>query len=385
MSTTSKPTRLAVALATAAAVAGLTAPAALADPPKHAATQAAIDTQRSARAAIGAGATVRDGDTMWSVTSGTRMLGQALPVGPEHRVRAGSLTKTFTAAMMLQLAEEDLVDLNASVETYLPGVVQGNGYDGRNITVRQLLNHTSGIFDYVDVALRNPQFQLRQFTLAQVAALGLANPPYFAPGQGWRYSGTNFILAGMIIEAVTKRGWIEELTARIITPLGLSTTMVPVGTKALPPGHVRGYLGRVVYLDVTQMFEPSIGGSSGGIVTSGQDATKFLQALLTGKVVPPARLAEMLTPYTGPGAPEIAYGLGISRYPLPCGGEAWGHNGLWPGYESNAVATADGRAAFTTVNVLDPFGGGSGGSALANGGGPGLLANATVTALCDKS
>ncbi|MGW0519574.1 serine hydrolase domain-containing protein [Crossiella sp. NPDC003009] len=370
--------RFGVGVVVLAAVGGLTAPAAVAAEP-HAATQAAVDQHRLSRAAIGGGATVRDGETMWSVTSGTRMLGQNLPVGAEHKVRTGSLAKTFTAAMILQLVDEGKLSLDAKVEQYLPGVVQGNGYDGNTISLRQLLNHTSGIYDYVTVALTNPQLQLRQFTLAQVAALGLANPPYFAPGQGWRYSGTNYILLGMIIEAVTKRTYPEELATRIVTPLGLTNTFVPAGTKALPPGHVRGYIGRGLYVDVTQVFEPSLGGSSGGIVTSGADATKFYQSLLGGKIVSPARLAEMLTPYTGPNAPE--YGMGIMRIPLPCGGEAWGHDGVWPGYHSMAAATTGGRAAFATVNNLDPAelaGASSSGTPASQ------LVEAVKTALCDR-
>lgn len=377
MSRTSLVSRVAVALVAAGAVGALVTPAAVAAEPTHPATQAAIDQQRVNRAAPGAGAVVRDGATMWSLTSGTRMLGQALPFGPDHKVRAGSLTKTFTATVVLQLVDEGRVDLDATVETYLPGVVRGNGYDGTTITVRQLLNHTSGIFDYVAVALQNPQLQLRTFTLAEVAALGLANPPYFAPGQGWRYSGTNFILAGMIIEAVTGRSYTDELTSRVITPLGLTNTFVPSGTKALPPGHVRGYVGRVFYLDVTQMFEPSLGGSSGGIVTSGADATRFMQALVTGSLVSRERLAEMLTPHSGPNAPVTDYGLGIMRFALPCGGEAWGHNGIWPGYESNVAATRDGRSAFVTVNVLDPV--------TMTSGGAGPVATAVTTALCDQN
>ncbi|MFC9976597.1 serine hydrolase domain-containing protein [Spirillospora sp. NPDC127200] len=370
-----------VVLAAAGAGSGLAATAADAAEPKHEATQTALDQHRLRRAAIGAGAVVRDGATMWSLTSGSRELGRSLPFGPEHRIRAGSLTKTFTAAMMMQLVDEGKVDLDASVETYLPGVVQGKGYDGDQISVRQMLNHSSGIYDYVSVALRNPQLQLRRFTLAEVARLGLDNPPYFEPGKGYQYSGTNFILAGMIIEAVTGRSYIDELTSRIIKPLGLTETFVPVGTKALPPGHVRGYLGRIVYVDVTQTFEPSLGGSSGGIVTSGADATRFMQALVTGKLTSPASLKEMLTPLKGSlGSAEGRYGQGIFSIPLPCGGEAWGHNGIWPGYESNTVATKDGRSAFVAVNVFDPFGG-----AVSNPGGATPLEQAAATALCDRN
>ncbi|SDI34348.1 D-alanyl-D-alanine carboxypeptidase [Actinokineospora alba] len=327
------------------------APAASAAEP-HAATQAAIDTLKTTNVSPGAGVVVRDGDTQWDLSSGTRALGQNLPFGPDHKVRAGSLTKSFTSAITLQLVAEGKLDLDATVETYLLGVVKGNGYDGTKITVRQLLNHTSGIADYVIPFTLNPFVHLFTHTKAEMVGWGLSVAPYFAPGTSHQYSGTNFLLAGMIIEKVTGRTYEQELDSRIITPLGLTNTYIPApGYKALPPGHVRGYVGRVVYADFTQMVEPSVGQSSGGIVTSGADATKFFQALITGKVVPAAQLAEMLK-VTGIPGPGVDYGLGLIRYPLPCGGEAYGHPGVWPGYQSVAAATTDGRSAFVVLNVL---------------------------------
>jgi D-alanyl-D-alanine carboxypeptidase len=349
MRTKSRVTRgVLLAMTVAASVA--MAPAASATS-AHAETQAAIDTLKTSNVAPGAGVVVRDGDTQWDLTSGTRALGQNLPFGPDHKVRVGSLTKSFTSAMILQLVAEGKVDLDGTVETYLPGVVKGNGYDGTKVTIRQLLNHTSGIADYVTFTF-NPFVHLFTHTKAEMVGWALTAAPYFAPGTGHQYSGTNFLLAGMIIEKVTGRTYEQELDARIITPLGLTNTYIPApGYKALPPGHVRGYVGRGVYVDFTQMIEPSVGQSSGGLVTSGGDAAKFFQALITGKVVPAAQLAEMLK-VTGIPGPGVDYALGLIRYPLPCGGEAWGHPGIWPGYQSVAAATTDGRSAFVVLNVL---------------------------------
>lgn len=350
MRTKTRGTRWGLAAVVVAASVGI-APAASANP-THAATQAALDTFKTSNLAPGAGVVVRDGDTQWDLTSGTRMLGQNLPFGPDHKIRGGSLTKPFTSAITLQLVAEGKVGLDDSVETYLPGVVAGNGYDGTKITVRQLLNHTSGIADYVIPFTLNPFVHLFTHTKAEMVGWGLSAKPYFAPGTSHQYSGTNFLLAGMIIEKVTGRTYEQELDARIITPLGLTNTYIPTpGDKSLPPGHVRGYVGRGVLVDFTQVTEPSVGQSSGGLVTTGADATKFFQALITGKVVPAAQLAEMLK-VTGIPGPGVDYALGLIRYPLPCGGEAYGHPGVWPGYQSVAAATTDGRSAFVAMNVL---------------------------------
>lgn len=352
---------------------------ALAAEPDHSETKTSLGELRANHAAIGAGVVIRDGEDIWSYSTGSRALGQDLPVGAEHKFRAGSLTKTFTATVVLQLVAEGKVELDEPVETYLPGVVQGNGYDGTKITVRQLLNHTSGIADYVPTSFL-PWVHLSQYTLADLAEWGLANPPTHAPGTANAYSGTNYVLLGMIIEKVTGNTYADEYTSRIVEPLGLENTFVPAGTKALPPGHIRGYIGRVFYIDFTQVIEPSVGGSSGGIVTSGADATKFFQALVSGELVSADLMDDLLTQNGKPG-PIANYALGISRVPIPCGdGEAWAHNGIWPGYQSMVAATADGRAASVVINVLndDLFGSSSGKPSSP-------LFGTVSTALCDQS
>lgn len=325
---------------------------ALAAGPDHSETKTSLGELRANHAAIGAGVVIRDGEDIWSYSTGSRALGQDLPVGAEHKFRAGSLTKTFTATVVLQLVAEGKVELDEPVETYLPGVP------------------TSFL----------PWVHLSQYTLADLAEWGLANPPTHAPGTANAYSGTNYVLLGMIIEKVTGNTYADEYTSRIVEPLGLENTFVPAGTKALPPGHIRGYIGRVFYIDFTQLIEPSVGGSSGGIVTSGADATKFFQALVSGELVSADLMDDLLTQNGKPG-PIANYALGISRVPIPCGdGEAWAHNGIWPGYQSMVAATADGRAASVVINVLndDLFGSSSGKPSSP-------LFGTVSTALCDQS
>ncbi|CRK61014.1 D-alanyl-D-alanine carboxypeptidase [Alloactinosynnema sp. L-07] len=325
----------------------------------HPAAQAAIEELRASYGAPGGSAVVRDGDTLWSVTTGTRELWWNLPFGPDHKVRVGSLTKPMTATIVLQLVAEGKIDLDAPVATYLPGVVTGN-YDGNVITTRQLLNHTSGIADhlpndaagYADFKYTQPQ------TMATVASWGLAKPALFAPGAGFLYSGTNYFLAGMIIEAVTGRTYTQELTDRIVTPVGLTSTFLPT-VKTLPPGHVRGYIGTGFFaVDTTELVDPSIGGPAGGLVSSGADETKFYRALFGGQLLAPAQMTQLLTPNNAPGSTAPNYGLGVDKFVLPCGGIAYGHYGVWPGYQSIAGGTLDGsRAAFAVINVFNGGGG----------------------------
>ncbi|WP_436493260.1 serine hydrolase domain-containing protein [Actinokineospora sp. HUAS TT18] len=342
----------------------LTAGTATAD--THPAAQTAIQDLRASYGAPGGSAVVRDGDTLWSVTTGTRELWWNLPFGPDHKVRVGSLSKPMTATIVLQLVAEGKINLDAPVATYIPGVVTGN-YDGNVITTRQLLNHTSGIGDhlpsdvagYADLKYTQPQ------TMATVASWGLAKPAQFAPGAGWLYSGANYFLAGMIIEAVTGRTYSQELTSRIVTPLGLTSTFLPT-VKTLPPGHVRGYIGTGIFaVDTTELVDPSIGGPAGGLVSSGADETKFYRALFGGQLLAPAQIAQLTTPNNAPGSTAPNYGLGVDKFVLPCenGAIAYGHYGVWPGYQSIAGGTANGsRAAFAVINVFN-----GGGTSSSNG------------------
>lgn len=329
---------------TAAAVTGATASAADADP--HAGTQAVVD-EFVHGGVPGAMVYARRGRAMWTVEAGTAELGTDRPIRPRDRVRVASNTKMFTASVVLQLAGEGKVDLDAPIERYLPGVVAGNGYDGDAITVRQLLAHTSGMADYVnDVLDPSADHPWRAIDLVHI---GLRHPPLFAPGTGWAYSNTGYLVLGMLVEAVTGNGIGAEITDRIIRPLGLAHTSYPeAGDRTVPGPHAHGYYafpGRPV-ADVTEL-EPSIPGAAAALISTGPDLTRFARALLAGRIVAPAQLAQMRTtvPAEGPD-----YGLGIREIPLPCGGTAWGHAGDMPGFDSFTAATEDGRAVFVVVN-----------------------------------
>jgi D-alanyl-D-alanine carboxypeptidase len=284
------------------------------------------------------------------------------PVPRDGQVRIGSNTKTFTAVVVLQLAGEGRIDLDATVEHYLPGVVRGNGNDGGRITVRQLMQQMSGLPDYDDVLFTKPQdlvgLSHSYYEPRRLVDAALTQPPHFAPGAKWEYSNTNYILAGLIAERVAERPIGEQITQRVIEPLGLRDTYWPgVGEQRLRGTHPQGYVAvepGSPWVDVTRM-DPSLGWSAGQLVSTPSDLRTFDEALISGKLLEPAEQAAMMKTVPAPGfepAGAWRYGLGIAGHPLPCGGIAWGHGGDIQGFETRNLVTTDGRSAVVTVTGL---------------------------------
>lgn len=340
-------------------------------PAAHAETRAALDAIVAA-GTPGVLARVTEGRSRWSGTSGVADLGTGQPRRPVDRFRIGSLTKPFTATVLLQLEAEGVLSLDDSVEDWLPGVVRGHGNDGRNISLRQLLNHTSGIFNYNNDAGFLAKFTGKSFlthrydgaTPEELVAIGLSHPPVFAPGTGWSYSDTNYILAGLVIERATGKSYASQVTRRIIKPLKLRATTVPGSSAAVPGPHGRHYSKLydddpdAAVHDVTE-FNPSVAGAAGQIVSTTGDLNRFLRALLRGRLLPDEQLEEMLTGVPigeeegFPGRADAdadtdadegtaAYGLGLRSDTLSCGVTVWGHGGQVPGSLSRAAATREG-------------------------------------------
>ncbi|MDT0450774.1 serine hydrolase domain-containing protein [Streptomyces hesseae] len=318
----------------------------------HPATQAALNSYQ-AQAGPGAGLYAGDSTGSWNLSAGTAVVNTNKPLQPIFHFRIGSQTKTFTAAVVLQLVDEGKVSLDTPIGRYLPGVVDGNGYDGNAITVRQLLQHTSGVAESRNPTSRNPD---GTFTLSALVRDGLSYRSVSAPGAEFHYSNTNFQIAGMLIEKITGMPVARAITSRIIEPLGLTQTTFPAaGDRTLPVRFVPGYVGNRIgplffWVDNTSEVEPSAYSSAGAIISTQQDLTTFYQALIGGKVVSGASLAEMEK--TVPVVQGIGYGLGLESIPLPCGGTAWGHNGAVPGYSSLTTVTADGRHAAVMTNTM---------------------------------
>jgi D-alanyl-D-alanine carboxypeptidase len=362
----------AMAAATATTPAVTTATAAT-TPVRHAYTQQELQRDLDAITATGVPgvlAEVHTGPRQLRGTSGVADLDSRKPLDGHGFFRIGSDTKTFISVVVLQLAAEHRLSLDDTVGRWLPGVVHGNGNDGGKITVRELLQHTTGLHNYTDdlqaqitspVAYRKLEFH--QFSRQDLLNIALARRPDFAPGTGWNYSNTNYILLGMIIEKVTHDSWENQVSRRIIIPLGLSHTYAPGTSTRLPRPHATGYLffDRNTRIDTTAQ-NMSWADSAGALISTAADLTRFWSAIGRGTLLRPAQTRQMRHTVAATGGdsasvPGSRYGLGIFFIPLSCGGGYWSHEGDVPGYNTIGAVSSDGR---TTVvlslnsNVDDP-------------------------------
>ncbi|MFD0362789.1 serine hydrolase domain-containing protein [Nocardia sp. GCM10030253] len=312
----------------------------------------------------GAQVVVTDHGRVWTATAGVGDLEKGTPFQDDARVRIGSNTKTFVATVTLQLVAEGKVELDAPVERYLPGVVHGPGIDGNRITIRNLLQHTSGLPEYAaefgatpkpgQLEIHTEQARWGKTDMAEVVRNALTAPADFEPGAQWAYSNTNYALAGMVIEKITGGSVGAEITRRVIEPLGLRDTYYPDSDETDIRGpHPIGYSevgGEPV--DYTSQ-NVSSAGAAGAMVGTGADLNQFFTALLDGKLLPPAQLAEMK--HTVPvkvSGPPIGYGLGLMHRRLFCGKDSWGHGGDIDGFETRGGVTGDGRSVTVSVNQV---------------------------------
>jgi D-alanyl-D-alanine carboxypeptidase len=264
-------------------------------------------------------AEVRDGPRSIRLASGNARWGTDEPVDPRGRFRAGSVTKMVVAAAVLQLAAERRLGLDDRVDRWLPGMP--------GVTVRQLLGHTSGLFDYTKtLPLKPPSafvpLRWKTWTPSQLVARGLAQPRSFPPGEGFEYSSTGYIILGMLIERVTGRPYGEEISRRILRPLHMRETSFPGTGTRIPGPHAHAYVpdGYGGVIDVTEI-NPSVMGASGELITTAADLNRFTSALLDGRVLPSPWLRRMKSV-----VPPSTRGLGLEVVPLSCG-EAYGHMG----------------------------------------------------------
>jgi D-alanyl-D-alanine carboxypeptidase len=265
------------------------------------------------------------------------------------RYRIASVSKAFVSVVILQLEAEGKLDIDNSVETWLPGVVPNGGA----ISLRRLMNHTSGLYDYnadpgfATEILANPG---RTWQPSELLAHGLTHPPLFAPGANWSYSNTNYILLGLVAEAAAGKPLGQLLQERIFTPLALTATSFPLSIQ-LDPSFVHGYvrLGGSPLIDAAPLLNPTFAWAAGGIVSNARDVTTFYRGLFTGKLLPAAQFAEMKEGADFSGT----YALGIQFQFTTCG-RAYGHNGDIPGWRNEVLSTANGkRQAVVMVNIDD--------------------------------
>ncbi|MEU7025641.1 serine hydrolase domain-containing protein [Streptomyces sp. NPDC046275] len=305
-----------------------------------------------------AGVQLRVNDELgeWAGSAGVSELGRTAKPPTDGHFRVGSATKTFVATVVLQLVDEGRLRLEDLVADHLPEL----GLD-RRITVRMLLQHTSGLFNFTGefaadgsvepgvvagwgkewVDLRHATFRPEELVRG-----ALAKPARFEPGTAWSYSNTNYVLARLLIEQVTGRSLPEETHRRILGPLGLTGTLLPETGEDIPEPHAHGYFG---YDDAgewkvvdTTRFNPSWISAAGDMISTSRDLHTFFAALNGGRLIPSGLLAEMRVP-----DPTMGYGLGVFVEELEGGGTVLHHNGGFWGWGALMYSTPDGTKTLT--------------------------------------
>ncbi|MFD4525247.1 serine hydrolase domain-containing protein [Streptomyces sp. NPDC058470] len=344
---------LIAALGAAAAVPALTALPAYGR--EVTALQRGADAVHRAGGAVGVAAVLHTPSGVSVAHSGVSDLRTDAPVRPDARYRAGSTVKTLVATVLLQLVGEGRLSLDDAVEKWLPGVVGRPG-----ITVRHLLQHTSGLRSYTSLRKVFPagysareyyDNRFRRYTARELVTAAVREQPVFEPGAGWSYSNTNYVLAGMVIKQVTGRAWRTEVRDRIVRPLGLSGTTLPGNDPYLRAPYLHGYHtfaedGRRID---TTVFNSTAADASGDLVTTPGEVNRVFTALVTGELLRPAQLTEMQRTRPMPDSPERGYGLGLETTPLSTGGFYWNHGGNALGFASENGITLDGRRSVTVV------------------------------------
>ena len=293
----------------------------------------------------------KDGNTIGAAAGvGNLETGEAPPLDGE--VRIGSNTKTFVAVVILQLVQEGKITLDEPIETYLPGLIHGEGIDGTKITVRQLLQHTSGLPEYHDtLVLEKDIFQVKDnyYSHRDLLDVALGKPAAFEPGSQFTYTNTNYIVLTLLAEKVTHRPLAEQITQRITEPLGLAHTYYPnPGEEDFRGTHPHGYhrnSSAEEWKDITRM-DPAWAGGAGAMISTPSELGTFLQATLNGTLLNQDSITEMkktVDTSNLSGVPGSGYGLGILSMPLSCG-TAWGHSGGIPGYVTQNMVGPDGTA-----------------------------------------
>jgi D-alanyl-D-alanine carboxypeptidase len=295
--------------------------------------QTTLDTTRKQTVGVVAGLVSEQGE--WFSTSGVRNLATNSPLTASDRFQIGSITKTFVATTVLQLVESGVLKLDDTLSKWLPSTLVGRIPFSNEIKISQLLNHTSGIFNYVDIIFDQGTSLFNTWTTEELIAFTYDRPPYFTPGTSWTYSNTNYVLLGEIVEAATGMNLSQVIRERILNPLGMNNTFF--ATEENVSGVVNGYWdidgdGR---LNDVSFLNLSWAGASGNMVSNAQDLAHFAEALFGGKLLQPTTLQQMLTLVDTPNSNTFnGYGFGIARL-RNVEGVVYGHNGLTLGYRAN--------------------------------------------------
>src|SRR5690606_633983 len=244
-------------------------------------------------------------EVLYRGACGRASLELEVPLSPDHVFRIGSVTKQFSAAAVLRLAGAGRLSLDDPLSKFVPGYP-----DGDAISVRMLLNHTSGIRSYTDIAaIMSGTGIMQDLPTAALVDTFKDEKPDFAPGEGWHYNNSGYVLVGAVIEAASGQPWHEYLEQSFFKPLGMAHTRYGNEAEAVIPGHVGGYTrngehwARARHLSMTQPH------AAGALVSTVDDLLRWNRALHEGRLLGDAGYAAMITP-TGKAA-EHGYGFGI--------------------------------------------------------------------------
>ncbi|WP_093803375.1 serine hydrolase [Streptomyces sp. Wb2n-11] len=304
----------------------------------------------------GAYSAVRDGSEQWRGAAGLADVDTERRMRPDFEHRIGSITKTFTAVAVLQQVRQGRIGLDAPIGRYLPELIPGER--GREVTVRMLLNHTSGIPDYVlpafpgltvDPGKELDENRFRRLRPEQLVRLGLAAPPVAERGTH-SYANTNYVIAGLLLQKVTGEDPETYITRNVIRKAGLRHTYFPSSPRVSGP-HARMYESMYGYIEPARdysVYDMSWAGTAGAMVSTMRDLNDFHRQLLGGKLLGPAELRAMKTTvpaYEPDPGQDVAmrYGLGIYTLRMPGGGWYWGHDGGVFGAGTWALSTENGR------------------------------------------
>ncbi len=277
------------------------------------------------------------------------------PMKPNDRMLAGSVGKTFAAATALQLVKEGKIGLDDRIEKYLGREPWFSRLpNAKDITVRQLLNHTSGLvrYEFKDQFTKdltvNPE---KVWKPAELITYLLDEKPPFAAGQGWDYSDTNYIVLGMIIEKVTGKRFYEEANRRLLKPLKLTNTIPQDGLRL--KGVVQGYAGPnnpfggrdAMIQDGRFAINPQFEWTGGGYASTAEDLARWAKMIYEGKAFSPDILPHVLDGVAAPMlGPETRYGLGVIIRKTSLG-TTYGHSGFFPGYMTDMMYFPDHKVA----------------------------------------
>ncbi|PZT69241.1 peptidase [Streptomyces sp. SW4] len=290
------------------------------------------------------------GEDRWRGTAGVRSLRTHAPALENARFRAGSTTKTVTAALVLQLVAEGRVDLDAPVTRYLPGLLPASFTEPP--TVRHLLTYTSGLRAGASLGSTTEELYANRFrtlTPERVVATAVAKGPAFAPGERQVYQNIDYTVLGLLVEKVTRDSYEHQADVRIFRPLGMRHSGFPVGPDPRVHGpHNRAYAdigGRIT--DVTE-WNMSDRWAAGNLISTTADLERFLVAVFSGRLFPERLVDEMLTV---PDVEGATYGMAWQRHEV--GGKViWGKTGSRPGYHTVLAATRDlSRTVVYSVNA----------------------------------